>query len=53
VRRDLEHLAERVRKGKLKALEEIGAAAARILSRHHGHRYCDWELSDGRLRFFD
>lgn len=53
VREDLEHLAERVRQGKLKAAEKIGAAAARILSRHHGHRYYDWELKSGAFRFFE
>lgn len=53
VREDLEHLAERVRQGKLKAAEKIGAAAARILSRHHGHRYYDWELKGGAFRFFE
>jgi transposase len=53
VRQALEHLAERVRMGKLKAPEKIGAAAARILSRHHGHRYYDWELSAGTFRFFE
>jgi len=53
VREALEHLAERVRQGKLKAAEKIGAAAARILSRHHGHRYYDWELKGGAFRFFE
>jgi transposase len=53
VRNELEHLAERVRKGRLKAAEKIGAAAARILSRNHGHRYYDWELKDGAFRFFE
>ena len=53
VRAQLEHLAERVRTGELKAPEKIGAAAARILSRHHGHRYYDWELKGGAFRFFE
>jgi transposase len=53
VRAELERLAERVRTGKLKAPEKIGAAAARILSRHHGHRYYDWELEGGAFRFFE
>lgn len=53
VRQELEQLTERVRTGKLKAPEKIGAAAARILSRHHGHRYYDWELHDGAFRFFE
>ena len=53
MREALEHLAERVRKGKLKAPEKIGAAAARLLSRNHGHRYYDWELKGGAFRFFE
>jgi len=53
VRKELEGLAKRVAKGKLKAAEKIGAAAARILSRNHGHRYYDWELKDGVFRFFE
>jgi transposase len=53
VRRELERLAERVSQGKLKAAEKIGAAAARILSRNHGHRYYDWELKAGVFRFFE
>ncbi|MFQ5381499.1 MAG: IS1634 family transposase [Dehalococcoidia bacterium] len=53
VRTQLEGLVERVGKGKLKAPEKIGAAAARILSRNHGHRYYDWELKDGVFRFFE
>jgi transposase len=53
VRTELEQLAQRVGKGKLKAPEKIGAAAARILSRNHGHRYYDWELKDGKFRFFE
>jgi transposase len=50
---ELEALQERIRKGQLKAAEKIGAAAARILSRHHGYRYFDWEYKRGRFRFFD
>jgi transposase len=53
VRQALEHLTERVRTGKLKAPEKIGAAAARLLSRYHGHRYYDWELKGGAFRFFE
>jgi len=45
-------LEERVRQGKLKAPEKIGAAAERIVSRHHGYRYYDWEYSHNRFRFF-
>jgi transposase len=53
VREQLEVLQERVAQGKLKAPEKIGAAAGRILSRNHGFRYYDWELKDGRFRFFE
>ena len=47
---ELEKLKERVRAGKLKAPEKIGAAVARILSRHHGQRYYGWKLEAGELR---
>jgi transposase len=50
---ELEALRERVRQGRLKAPEKIGAAAARILSRRHGHRYYDWEYREGAFRFFE
>ena len=53
VREQLEGLAQRVARGKLKAPEKIGAAASRILERNHGYRYHDWELRDGQFRFFD
>ncbi|MFQ5955996.1 MAG: IS1634 family transposase [Kiloniellales bacterium] len=49
----LEGLARRVAQGRLKAPEKIGAAAARILARHHGQRYYDWELRAGTFRFFE
>ena len=52
VRRDLEALAERVARGRLKSPEKIGAAAARILAKNHGQRYYDWSLEDGRFGFF-
>src|SRR5215467_8368546 len=42
VRARLEKLQHRVAKGRLKAAEKIGAAAGRILTRNHGHRYYDW-----------
>ena len=48
-----EALERRVRDGRLKAPEKIGAAAARIQARHHGHRYYDWEYKNGRFRFFE
>ena len=53
VRARLEKLAQRVAKGQLKAAEKIGAAAARILARNHGHRYYDWSCADGVFRFFE
>lgn len=53
VRTELEALERRVREGKLKAPDKIGAAAARLLSHHHGSRYYGWEYKDGRFRFFD
>jgi len=53
VRAGLERLQARVAKGRLKKPEKIGAAAQRVLQRHHGWRYYDWELKDGQLRFFE
>jgi len=52
-RRELEKLERRVAEGKVKAPEKIGAAAARILTRNHGHRYYDWVLEDGVFRYFE
>jgi len=37
-----------VAKGELKQAEKIGAAAAKLLQRHHGHRCFAWELRQGR-----
>jgi transposase len=53
VRAQLEALTRRIEQGKLKAADKIGAAAARTLARSHGYRYYDWELKDGRFRFFE
>jgi len=53
VRAELEALQRRVAQGQLKAPEKVGAAAARILGRHHGHRYYGWEYTDGAFRFFE
>ena len=53
VRTKLEALQRRVSKGKLKAADKIGAAAAAILARNHGHRYYDWSLQDGIFHFFE
>jgi len=52
-REQLQKLAERVAAGKLKRPEKIGAAAARVLQRHHGHRYYAWELRQGTFRYFE
>jgi transposase len=52
VRQELEALRVRVEKGDLKEPEKIGAAAAKILQRHHGHRYFDWELRKGQFHYF-
>ncbi|CAI9084877.1 IS1634 family transposase [Candidatus Methylacidiphilum fumarolicum] len=51
IREELEKLAKRVEKGELRDPEKIGAAAGRILSAHHGHRYFRWSLSSGRFEF--
>lgn len=53
VRIKLEKLERRVATGKLKAAEKIGAAAARILARNHGHRYYDWSYENERFCFFE
>jgi transposase len=53
VRIKLAALEKRVAKGQLKSGEKIGAAAAAILTRNHGHRYFDWRLENGVFRFFE
>jgi transposase len=53
VRAELDALQRRVAQGKLRAPEKVGAAAARILGRHHGHRYYGWEYTEGAFRFFE
>jgi transposase len=53
VRARLEKLQRRIAKGKLKAPEKVGAAAARVLARNHGHRYYGWSYEDGEFRFFE
>ncbi|HEX9113193.1 MAG TPA: IS1634 family transposase [Nitrospirota bacterium] len=52
-RLQLQKLEERVAAGKLKRPEKIGAAAERILQRHHGSRYYAWELRQGGFRYFE
>ena len=53
VRTKLEKLKRRVAEGRLKEPQKIGAAAAAILTRNHGHRYYDWSLKDGAFSFFE
>jgi transposase len=52
-RKELEALRLRVEKGELKEAEKIGAAAARALGRHHGHRYFAWELRQKQFHYFE
>jgi hypothetical protein len=51
VQRKLEKLQLRIAAGKLKAPDKIGAAAAAILTRNHGHRYFGWSYQNGTFRF--
>jgi transposase len=51
VRVSLVKLQTRVANGKLKDPAKIGAAAQRVLTRNHGHRYYAWQLTDGQFRF--
>lgn len=51
-RKELEGLRQRVEKGELKEAEKIGAAAAKILQRHHGQRYFAWEWRQGEFHYF-
>jgi transposase len=53
VRKELEGLRVRVEKGELKQAEKIGAAASKILQRHHGHRYFAWELRENQFHYFE
>jgi transposase len=52
-RQELEGLRRRVEKGELKEAEKIGAAAAKVLVRNHGHRYYNWELRAGQFHYFE
>lgn len=51
VRLSLAKLQTRVSQGRLKDPAKIGAAAQRVLSRNHGHRYYAWQLIEGRFEF--
>jgi transposase len=53
VRLSLEKLQTRVSQGRLKDPAKIGAAAQRVLSRYHGHRYYTWHLAEGRFEFVE
>ena len=53
VKKSLEDLRDRVAQGKIKAPEKIGAAAARILNRNHGHRYYAWDYREGVFNYFE
>jgi hypothetical protein len=53
VRGKLEKLQRRIATGKLHAADKIGAAAAAILTRNHGHRYFGWSYEDAAFRFFE
>ena len=53
VRVQLAKLQTRVAQGKLKDPAKIGAAAQRVLSCHHGHRYYAWQLTQGRFEFVE
>ena len=52
-REKLEKLQQRVASGRLREASEIGAAAQRALSAHHGQRYYDWRLKEGKFEFFE
>jgi len=52
-REQLQKLADRVAAGRLKRPEKIGAAAERVLQRHHGYRYYAWDLHQGTFRYFE
>jgi transposase len=52
-RERLEKLKNRVATGKVKLPEKIGAAAARVLQRNHGHRYYGWKLTGGVFSYFE
>jgi transposase len=45
----LQKVQARVRKGRLKHPEKIGAAAERALQKNHGYRYYTWSLKEGDL----
>jgi transposase len=51
---ELEAVSQAVARGRLKDPAKIGARAARVLGRHHGHRYYSWEsAAPGQFRYFE
>lgn len=53
VRVKLEKLKQRVASGAVKQPEKIGAAAERIMQKHHGYRYFAWKLQNGTFEYFE
>jgi transposase len=53
VEQQLEALRRRVAQGRIKTAEKIGAAAQRVVARHHGYRYWDWRLKEGQFEYFE
>lgn len=54
VEEELKGLKKQVDAGKLKSREKIGYRVAKVLSRHKGHRYFDWRISqEGRFEYFE
>lgn len=53
VQQQLEALRRRVAQGRIKTPEKIGAAAQRVLTRYHGHRYWDWRLKESQFEYFE
>ncbi|MBI3099546.1 MAG: hypothetical protein HYY93_15165 [Planctomycetes bacterium] len=53
VRQKLELLQRRIEKGKLRAPEKVGAAAARVLGTHHGDRYFEHPVDFPREQAYE
>lgn len=53
VRKDLDDLVKRAADGKIKDPAKVGAAAARVLSRHRGHRYYDWSYRNQTFEYHE
>jgi transposase len=52
-REQIQKLKERVASGSLKKPEKIGAAAERVMQRHHGYRYFAWKVRNGTFEFHE